>query len=72
MATAPGPSKSAEAKPAAAGERLSRSEDDELRRLHFLSQLGALSERSKVRLLELRLRDRRREIRTPREFGNSN
>jgi hypothetical protein len=53
-------------------ERLNREEDDELRRLHFMSQFGALSERSKTRFQDLRLRDRRREVRPPREFDNTN
>ena len=48
---------------------LSREEDNELRRLNFMSQLGALSERSKLRIIELRIRDRRHAIRPPREFG---
>jgi hypothetical protein len=52
----------------AAGERLSREEDDELRRLYFMSQHGELSARSQERMLELRLRDRREEIRPPREL----
>lgn len=47
---------------------LSKDEDDELRRLNFLAKTGALSERSKARMLELRLRDRRERIRPPREF----
>ncbi|HET6966319.1 MAG TPA: hypothetical protein VFH58_16210 [Acidimicrobiales bacterium] len=49
-------------------EPLTREEDDELRRLNFLAQTGALSERSEARVLELRLRDRRKKIRPPREF----
>ncbi|HUE58205.1 MAG TPA: hypothetical protein VMO88_01350 [Acidimicrobiales bacterium] len=48
---------------------LSRAEDDELRRLHWLSQIGSLAGRKAERLLELRLRDRRKEIRAPREFA---
>jgi hypothetical protein len=48
---------------------LSAGEDDELRRLHYLSKMGHLSERSRDRFIELRLRDRRQEIREPREFG---
>ena len=48
---------------------LSPAEDDELRRLHWLSQIGSLAGRKAERLLELRLRDRRKEIRAPREFA---
>jgi hypothetical protein len=48
---------------------VSPQEDDELRRLHYLSKLGPLSRRSEQRIIELRLRDRREEIREPREFG---
>lgn len=44
-------------------------EDDELRRLNFLSEMGMLSEPSQERMIELRLRDRRRRVRGPREFG---
>jgi hypothetical protein len=51
--------------------RLTAEEDDELRRLGYLYELGQLSEKSKVRFLELRLRDERRRIREPREFGGS-
>ena len=50
-------------------QRLTRAEDDELRRLHWFSQVGILSQRKRERLLELRLRDRRNEIRAPREFA---
>jgi hypothetical protein len=49
-------------------DRLSCEEDDELRRLYFMSQHGELSERSRQRMLELRLRDRREKIRPPREL----
>lgn len=49
-------------------ESLSRDEDDDLRRLHWLSQNGALSALFQERLLERRLRDRRTEVRPPREF----
>lgn len=52
---------------AAVRETLTRDEDDELRRLNFLAQTGPLSERSKARMLELRLRDRRETVRPPRE-----
>jgi hypothetical protein len=47
---------------------LSRDEDDELRRLNYMAQHGMLSPRSRERILELRMRDRRLEIRAPREF----
>lgn len=47
---------------------LSEEEDNELRRLNFLAQHAELSARSKERLLELRMRDRRAEVRPPREF----
>jgi hypothetical protein len=50
-------------------KRLTRNEDDELRRLNYFSQVGSLSPRKKERFVELRLRDRRTEIRPPREFG---
>ncbi|HEX4862568.1 MAG TPA: hypothetical protein VFV02_00760 [Acidimicrobiales bacterium] len=48
---------------------LTREEDDELRRLHRFSQLGELAGRKRERLMELRLRDRRKEIRPLRSFG---
>lgn len=47
---------------------LTRDEDDELRRLHYFSHFGALAGQKLERFLELRLRDRRRAVRTPREF----
>jgi hypothetical protein len=50
-------------------ERLTRQEDDELRRLNYFSQIGNLSPLKKERFVQLRLRDRRIEIRPPREFG---
>jgi hypothetical protein len=50
-------------------ERLTSEEDDELRRLGYLQKMDQLSERSQVRLVELRLRDRRGRVRKPREFG---
>lgn len=50
-------------------QRLTRQEDDELRRLNWFSQIGILSQRKRERMLELRLRDRRSEIRAPREFA---
>ena len=52
------------------GERPTREEDDELRRLNFFQQVGALSQRRRERFVELRLRDRRKQIRSPREFAN--
>lgn len=52
-------------------ERLNRDEDDDLRRLYWLSQNGTLSDLFEIRLLERRLRDRRAEIRPPREFEPS-
>jgi hypothetical protein len=48
---------------------LSREEDDELRRLHQFSELGDLAGRKLERLIELRLRDRRKEIRPLQQFG---
>ena len=48
---------------------LTEDEDNELRRLHYLSEMGLLSPRSNERLIELRLRDRRKRVREPREFG---
>lgn len=47
---------------------LTSAEDDELRRLHWLSRMGVLAVRKVERLIELRLRDRRTEVREPREF----
>jgi hypothetical protein len=44
-------------------------EDNELRRLSYLAEMGMLSQPSQERLIELRLRDRRRKVRAPREFG---
>lgn len=48
---------------------LTRAEDDELRRLNWISRIGALSISKRERLLELRLRDRRQEVRPPRELA---
>lgn len=48
---------------------LTSAEDDELRRLHWLSRMGSLAARKVERLIELRIRDRRTEIREPREFA---
>lgn len=53
------------------GKGLTAEEDDELRRLGFLYEMGQLSERSQERFVELRLRDQRRRVREPREFGGS-
>jgi hypothetical protein len=50
------------------GDKLTHEEDDELRRLYYMSQVGSLSPWSKERLLELRIRDRRFTIRRPREM----
>ena len=49
------------------GERLTPEEDEELRRLNFFEMVGELSNEKKERLIELRLRDRRQEIRAPRD-----
>lgn len=49
-------------------DRLSRDEDDELRRLHWFSEVAMLSGQKVERIVELRLRDRRAEIRQPREI----
>jgi hypothetical protein len=51
-------------------DRLTAEEDDELRRLNYLWEMGLLSEGSQERLVELRLRDRRKKVRGPREFGD--
>lgn len=50
---------------------LTHEEDDELRRLNWLSQTGSLGGRKIERLLELRLQDRRKEIRVPREVAEA-
>lgn len=49
--------------------RLTFEEDSDLRRLNYLADKGQLSERSWERFVWLRLRDRRQQIRAPREFG---
>ena len=49
--------------------RLTREEDDELRRLNWISQIGSLSQHKRERIMELRLRDRRQGVRAPREFA---
>ncbi|HEX4862794.1 MAG TPA: hypothetical protein VFV02_01905 [Acidimicrobiales bacterium] len=46
---------------------LTREEDDELRHLHWLSQIGTLAGHKAERFIELRLKDRRSGIRPPRE-----
>ena len=47
---------------------LSRADDDELRRLSYRAEFSALTGASAERLVELRLRDRRSEVRPPRGF----
>jgi hypothetical protein len=51
-------------------ERLTREEDNELRRLGFFQQVGALSDHRRERFIELRLRDRRKEVRPPSGVAN--
>lgn len=64
----PDPRQTVETSDAAIDHPLTREEDDELRRLNYMAQHGELSERSKERMVELRLRDRRQEIRPTREL----
>ena len=45
---------------------LTRIEDNELRRLNWMAQKGQLTEGMRARMIELRLRDRRKTIRRPR------
>ena len=45
---------------------LTRVEDNELRRLNWMAQRGQLTEQMRERMIELRLRDRRKTIRRPR------
>ncbi len=45
---------------------LTRVEDNELRRLNWMAQRGRLTEGMRERMIELRLRDRRKTIRRPR------
>ena len=52
-------------------QRLTPEEDAELRRLHWFSKVGMLSTAKRERMIELRLRDRRTQIRAPREFGEA-
>lgn len=47
---------------------LTRDEDDSLRRLAYFAENAGLSEWSEARLKELRARDRRDDIRLPREI----
>ena len=49
------------------GSRLSRDEDAELRRLHVLARFGAVAGSVKQRYTELRMRDRRKEVRDPED-----
>jgi hypothetical protein len=49
-------------------DHLKDDEDDKLRVLNFLWMKGLLSERSKERLVELRLRDRRQRVRELRKL----
>jgi hypothetical protein len=51
------------------GAGLTREEDDELRRLNFLSEVDTVSERKRQRILELRMRDRRMQIRPHRTYA---
>ena len=46
-------------------DHLTAFEDAELRWLCRLSEMGLLTERSKERLIELRLKDRRHDVREP-------
>ena len=55
---------------APAPDFLTQEEDDELRRLSYLAKVGVLSPHKTERMLELRLRDRRKEVREPREFSS--
>lgn len=50
------------------GLPLSREEDNELRSLNYLNEIGCLAEHKADRLLELRLRDRRFKVRPPRDM----
>ena len=45
---------------------LTRVEDNELRRLNWMAQRGRLTDALHERMIELRLRDRRKTIRRPR------
>ena len=48
-------------------DHLTAEEDDELRRLHWLSEVATLADEKLERIIELRLRDRRTEIRQVHE-----
>ncbi|HEX6394249.1 MAG TPA: hypothetical protein VFZ97_12465 [Acidimicrobiales bacterium] len=48
---------------------MTKEEDAELRRLHWMSRVGMLSVAKRERMIELRLRDRRTAVREPKEFG---
>lgn len=50
---------------------LTRDEDDDLRRLHWLAQNATLSPLLQKRMFERRVRDRRSEVRQPREFATT-
>lgn len=50
---------------------MTKEEDAELRRLHWMSKVGMLSAAKRERMIELRLRDRRTAIRAPKEFGEA-
>jgi len=50
-------------------DHLKVDEDDKLRVLNYLWKLELLSEHSKERLVELRLRDRRQRVRGLRKLG---
>jgi predicted RecB family nuclease len=50
-------------------DHLKVDEDDKLRVLNYLWMKGLLSEHSKERLVELRLRDRRQKVRELRNLG---
>lgn len=47
---------------------LTLEEDDELRSLNYLNEIGCLAPHKAERLLELRLRDRRFKVRPPRDL----
>lgn len=50
------------------GVPLTSEEDDELRSLNYLNEIGCLAPHKAERLLELRLRDRRFKVRPPRDL----
>lgn len=49
--------------------QLTHAEDQELRRLNYLAEIGTLAGVKAERLIELRLRDRRNEVRPPDEYA---